>query len=107
MLLEKLKQDMPNLDIDMAKKIIKEYIDNYNENISKEEWFNNLKAMASKYGYAMNSKEFNAEIHKGILSDFVAIFRYLITGRKNSPDLYSIMKVLGKDESIKRLKVIL
>ncbi len=104
--LDKLKQDMPNLSIDDAKKIVNEYIENYNENLSKDEWFSNLKSMASKYGYALNNKEFNPEIHRGNVSDFVAIFRYLITGRKNSPDLYSIMKVMGREEVLKRLAVV-
>ena len=106
--LEDFKNDMPNLDIAEAQKIVKEYIDNYDNLMQNHtDWFNNIKIMAEKHNYCINNKEFNAEIHKGKVSDFVAIFRYLITGRKNSPDLFSVMKVLGKDESIKRLSLIL
>ena len=106
--LEDFKNDMPNLDIAEAQKIVKEYIDNYDNLMQNhDDWFNDIKTMAKKYNYCINNKEFNAEIHKGKVSDFVAIFRYLITNRKNSPDLFSVMKVLGKDESIKRLSLIL
>ncbi len=104
--LDKFKQDMPNVSMDDVKTIVNDYINSYNENLSKEEWFANLKSMASNYGYALNNKEFNPEIHKGNISDFVAIFRYLITGKKNTPDLYSIMKVMGKDEVVKRLSIV-
>ena len=104
--LENFKNDMPNLDIVEAQKIVKEYIENYDTLMQNhDDWFNSLKSMAEKYGYCINNKEFNPEIHKGKVADFVAIFRYLITGRKNSPDLFSVMKVLGKDESIKRLDI--
>lgn len=104
--LKQLKKDMPNLDISKVKEIVADYIGSYDENFSKDEWFNNLKTMASKYNYAANNKEFNPEIHVGNISDFVAIFRYLITTKKNSPDLYSIMQVLGRDEVLKRLTTI-
>ena len=96
--LENFKQDMSNLDLNNAKNIVKEYIENYNDLMQNHtDWFNKIKAMAEKYGYCINNKEFNPEIHKGKVADFVAIFRYLITGRKNSPDLFSVMKVLGKE----------
>jgi len=104
--LDELKQDMPALSTDNIKKIVNEYIKNYNDNLTKEDWFNELKKMASRYGYAISNKEFNPEVHSGNISDFVAIFRYLITGKKNTPDLYSIMKVMGKDEVLKRLSVV-
>ena len=104
--LENFKNDMLNLDIVEVEKIVKEYIENYDTLMQNhDDWFNSLKSMAEKYGYCVNNKEFNQEIHKGKVADFVAIFRYLITGRKNSPDLFSVMKVLGKDESIKRLDI--
>lgn len=98
------ERDLPNISFDEVKKITKEYISSYDKLMQNhDDWFNQLKEMAKKYNYCIDNKEFNAEIHKGKVSDFVAIFRYLVTGRKNSPDLYSVMKVLGKDEVIRRL----
>lgn len=85
------------------KDIIEQFKNVYDENDTKEEWFAKMKDLAVKNGYSTNSKEFDAAIHKGTISDFIAIFRNLLTGKKNSPDLYSIMKVLGKNEVFKRL----
>lgn len=104
--LEKFKQDIPNLNLNDAKIIIQDYINNYNQNFTKDEWFNQLKEMAKKYNYCVDNKEYNAELYKGKISDFVAIFRYLITGKKNSPDLYSIMQVVGEEEVLRRLGII-
>jgi glutamyl-tRNA synthetase len=91
------------LQKNLNNEIINDYIKTYNETWSKEEWFNNIKEKAKKFGYAINNKEFNENEHKGDISQFVNIFRLLITGKTFSPDLYSIMQILGKDEVIRRL----
>ena len=99
--------DLPNFDLNEVKNIITEYINIYdNIMINHNIWFDSIKEIAKKYNYCIDNKEFDSNIHKGKLSDFVSIFRYLLTGRKNSPDIYAIMNVLGKDEVIKRLKII-
>ncbi|MDD2839670.1 MAG: glutamate--tRNA ligase [Rickettsiales bacterium] len=104
---ETFKMDMPDIDLIEVEKIVNEYILNYDKlMLNHDDWFNQIKEMAKKYNYCIDNKEFNAEIHKGKISDFVAIFRYLITSKKNSPDLYSVMKVLGKEEAVRRLEVI-
>ncbi len=101
------KMDLPNISLIEVETIIKEYISNYDKlMLNHDDWFNQMKEMAKKYSYCVDNKEFNSEIHKGKISDFIAIFRYLITGKKNSPDLYSVMKVLGKDKVIIRLSII-
>ncbi|MDR3289903.1 MAG: hypothetical protein LBT02_01315 [Rickettsiales bacterium] len=84
--------------------VIEDYIKDYNINRDKEEWFENIKTKALNNGFALNSKEFVVDKHRGILSDFVAIFRTKLTGMKNTPDLYGIMKVMGIDEVKKRLE---
>lgn len=105
--IEDFKRVLPNLDLNEVKNIVNEYIENYDSLMQNhDDWFNRIKIMAEKHNYCINNKEFNPALHKGKIADFVAIFRYLITGRKNSPDLYSVMKVLGKDESIKRLSIV-
>lgn len=93
----------------LAKEIVETYIPTYNHNATKEEWFENVKETATKLGYAKNAKEKdkNPEVYKGTVSDVASVLRVLITGRTQSPDLYAIMQILGKDETLKRLKAIL
>ena len=43
------------------------------------------------------------EKYVGSTADFSYIIRAAITNRKNSPDIYQIMQILGSDEVIKRL----
>ena len=76
----------------------------YDENVDKQAWFDTMKAVAENCGYAREVKEFKAEPEKwpGHVGDVSTVIRVVLTGRRNTPDLYEIMKVLGKDEVMKR-----
>lgn len=86
-------------------KVIKEYIKVYNSNDDKETWFSKMKDVAEKCGYAREVKEYKANPKKwpGHVGDISSVIRVAITGRRNTPDLYEIMNVLGNDEVIARL----
>jgi len=93
------------------KERIKEILNNYAEkyfdlNDDKQTWFDKLKDLAEEFGYAREVKEFkaNPEKYEAHVGDVSTIIRIAITGRTNTPDLYEIMQVLGKDIVIKRLK---
>lgn len=77
----------------------------YDVNDDKQEWFNKIKAIAPSLGFAAETKEYkqNPDAYKGSAGDLSTVLRLAITGRKNTPDLCSIMQVLGKDEVIKRI----
>ena len=68
-------------------------------------WFNKLKAVADKFGYASDMKAYKAEPekYKGNVSHIAEIIRVAVTGRKNTPDLWTIMQILGNDSCMKRL----
>ena len=61
--------------------------------------------MGDKLGYCPNVKEYkkNPDAYKGSITDVCTIVRVAITGKKNSPDLATIMNVIGKDRTIGRL----
>ena len=81
----------------------------YNAADDKQEWFNKIKAIAPTLGFAAETKEYkqNPDAYKGSAGDLSTVLRLAITGRKNTPDLCSIMQVLGQDEVIKRIDTIL
>ena len=62
--------------------------------------------MAEELGYAKEVKEFKANpgMYKAHVGDVSTVLRVLLTGRTNTPDLYEIMKVLGKEKVISRLQ---
>ena len=99
---------VPNLSMENMQEIVKAFVSTYDENDDKNEWFAKVKDFALANGYAKNPKEYskNPEVYKGSVSDVATVLRVLITGRTNSPDLCSIMKVLGKERTLKRLNII-
>ena len=86
--------------------IVKEYFDKYyDESDDKETWFNKMKDLAEAFGYAREVKEFkaNPEAYKGHVGDISTVIRVKVTGRCNTPDLYEILKILGKERIMKRV----
>lgn len=95
------------LDEDKKKdfeKVLKEY-KKYLNLSSKEVWFENIKKMSAELGYATDNKEFkaNPDKYKGNVATVCEYIRVAITGRKNSPDLFEIMSLLGEKEVLQRM----
>lgn len=87
-------------------KITKLYIEKYFDiNDDKQTWFNKMKDLAEEVGYAREVKMFKTEPEKwpGHVGDISTVIRVSLTGRQNTPDLYEIMQVLGKETIIDRL----
>jgi glutamyl-tRNA synthetase len=89
--------------------ILNTYInDYYNESDDKETWFNKIKELCDKLGYASNTKEYKQDPskYKGSISDVSTVIRVAITSKANTPDLYQIMNLFGKERIINRIKLI-
>ena len=88
-------------------KILKLYIDKYyNENDDKQTWFDRIKELAGELGYAKEVKGYkaNPDAYKAHVGDVSTVLRVALTGRTNTPDMYEIMQVLGRDSVAKRLE---
>lgn len=93
-------------DRDEITKIVTEYFDNYyDQNDDKETWFNKVKMLTEKLGYAANMKDYrkNPENYKGSVADISTVIRVMVTSRSMTPDLYEILKLLGPERIKKRL----
>ena len=94
-------------DKEEIRKILQSYIEKYFDiNDDKDMWFNKIKDLAEEMGYAREVKEFkaNPENWPGHVGDISTVLRVALTGRQNTPDMYEIMQVLGKNSIIKRLE---
>lgn len=88
--------------------LIEDYVNNYLElGCTNEEWFNKVKEFAISNGFAGSPKEYkkNPEEYKGHVGDICEALRVMVTGRLKSPDLFSIMKILGKENVLKRISL--
>lgn len=92
-------------DLSEIKDILNAYLEIYDENDDKDNWFNKMKDVAEKFGYAREVKDFkkDPESFKGHVGDISTVIRVAVTGRRNTPDLYEILKLLGRERVEKRL----
>lgn len=88
--------------------ILKLYLEEYfDESDSEEIWFDKMKQLCDRLGYASNMKEYkkNPESFKGNVADVSTVIRVAITSKKQTPNLYDILKILGKERIKKRFQI--
>ena len=80
--------------------ILEQYKTVYNPQDTQEEWFPRVRDMAEALGYAKAPKFYkkDPDAFRGHVGDVSAVIRAAATGRRNTPDLYEILQVLGQDE---------
>ncbi len=80
------------------------YAQNYAEAVDNSSWFEDLKEKAFKFNFVDNKTyKQNPESYAGSVGDASKFIRLAITDRENSPELYSIMKILGENECKNRI----
>ena len=87
--------------------LVEEYLNTLNLNCTNEEWFNNVKEFASEHGYATSPKDYKKDpsSYKGHVGDICEAIRVIVTGRTKSPDLFSILRILGKERIKNRIEL--
>ncbi|MEI8062042.1 MAG: glutamate--tRNA ligase family protein [bacterium] len=79
--------------------------DSYYTEASLDAWVDNVKKLAEILGFAVDRKKYKETptAFKGDFAMFMKIVRVSITGREKTPNLFYILKVMGKDRVVKRL----
>ncbi|MDD6223429.1 MAG: glutamate--tRNA ligase [bacterium] len=104
-----------NLDYDFGKiqdqgeiqKILSTYTEKYfDETDDKETWFHKIKELSNELGYCSDMKEYkaNPDHYKGSVADVSTVIRVAVTTSSMTPDLYEILKLLGKERIEKRIQ---
>ncbi|MGI6196553.1 MAG: glutamate--tRNA ligase [Eubacteriales bacterium] len=86
--------------------LLKEYAALYVPEDDNNTWFEKVKNLSEAHGYTGDMKAYKAtpDAFKGSVADVSNVIRVAITGRTNSPDLCSLMALLGKDRVTERLE---
>lgn len=93
----------------LAADVLEKYMDAVNLSDDKDTWFAKIKELCEPLGCTANVKEFkqNPDAFRGHVGDVSTIIRVALTGRTNTPDLYSITALLGEETVKARLKAAL
>lgn len=100
----KYEVDIGNIDKKNLIEFLTEYKNNYVEFHDNQSWFDNLKKVALNFAFVDNKTyKQNPTLYSGNIADASKFIRIAITDRVDSPELFSIMKILGIDECKDRL----
>lgn len=91
---------------DDVREVTERFCSGYDPCDTQDEWFAKVKNVAAECGFCPDMKLYKVspDGYKGSIADVSMFLRVGVTGRMNSPDLYEVMKLLGKDRVVSRLK---
>ena len=72
-------------------------------------WFNKVKEITEDMGFTADMKAYKADptAFPGTVADISTFIRQAVTGKTNSPDLYSVMQILGYDKTVERIRAVI
>lgn len=94
-----------NIDAADAAAILHDYSQVWSLADEKDVWFEKIKALCAPHGFTPNVKEYkqNPDAFKGHVGDVSTVIRIAVTGRTNTPDLCTILQLLGEETVHARL----
>ena len=86
--------------------ILTEYAKIYDPQDDRQQWFDKIKSICTPLGFCPDVKQYksNPDQYKGHVGDVSTVIRIAVTGRKNTPDLCSIMRVIGRERVLARFE---
>lgn len=95
----------PNVPKDVLLKVLRTYEADPSLDLPESEWFEKLKSLAASCGFSPSVKEYkkNPSAFPGHIGDFAEILRIAVSGRKNTPNFYYVLKILGTEKITRRI----
>ena len=72
-------------------------------------WFEKVKEITTEMGFTTDMKAYKADptAFPGTVADISTFVRQAVTGKTNSPDLYTVMQILGYDRTVARIRAVM
>jgi glutamyl-tRNA synthetase len=93
------------LPADLVRSFAGDFVTTYRDLDDPTQWFQQVRDLAEKFGFARNAKEYkqDPEGYPGSIREASQLIRVALTGATKSPDMFLIARTLGRDEVIRRL----
>ena len=90
-----------------VKTVLEKFLSGYDPADDSGVWFDKVKAITEQIGFTTDMKAYKADpsAFPGTVADVSAMIRMAVTGKQNSPDLYSVMQILGAERSTDRIRL--
>ena len=85
------------------------FLDKFNIADDSNTWFNKVKEITEDMGFTTDMKAYKADpsAFKGTVADISTFIRQATTGKTNSPDLYTVMQILGYERTVARIRAVI
>lgn len=99
----------PEYDFRYAPEVVRSVLEGFKASYDPADdssaWFAKVKALADENGFASDMKAYkvNPDAYPGSVSDVAEMLRVAATGLSNTPDLWTIMQILGKERTLSRI----
>ena len=94
-----------NLDKSKIADVLNGYAEIYDDADDKDGWFGKIRSLCEPNGFSPDVKAYkqNPEAFLGHVGDVSGLIRMATTGRQNTPDMYEVLRTLGREEVVARL----
>ncbi len=88
--------------------VLEKFLDRFDIADDSGVWFDKVKAITEEMGFTTDMKAYKADpdASPGTVADVSTFIRQAVTGKTNSPDLYTVMQILGYDRTVARIKAV-
>ena len=94
---------------DTVKTALSKFLEKFDISDDSGAWFDKVKAITEEMGFTTDMKAYKADpdAFPGTVADVSTFIRQAVTGKTNSPDLYTVMQILGYDRTVARIKTVM
>jgi glutamyl-tRNA synthetase len=102
--------DAPAFDEKLEKSVVADILNRFIQGFDYADdantWFEKVKALTEAIGFTSDMKAYKADptAFPGTVADISTFIRQAVTGKTNSPDLYTVMQILGYDRTVQRIR---
>ena len=85
---------------------LEKFLERFNFQDDAAVWFDKVKEITQELGFTTDMKAYkqNPDDFPGTVADVSTFLRLAVTGKTNSPDLYTVMQILGYERTVARIQ---
>ena len=86
--------------------VLRKFLEKFDIADDSSVWFDKVKEITNEIGFTSDMKAYKADpdAFPGTVADVSTFIRQAVTGKANSPDLYTVMQILGYDRTVARIQ---
>ena len=92
-----------------VKLVLSKFLEKFDIHDDATVWFDKVKAITEEMGFTTDMKAYKADpdAFPGTVADVSTFIRQAVTGKTNSPDLYTVMQILGEGRTVARIRAVM